>query len=105
MNSENEVSSDDSDYSMDTYQYFKPDIILPAILNTDYKWNKNVEETNTMQKFRNLIGKITNLNIPDTDKFLIMYHITHDIITCHKNLNPHWKLLKQHALFTQIDTF
>ena len=96
-----ESSSDESDYSLDGYEYHAPPLILPQFLNSDYKWNKHVQETDSMQEYTNLIGRITNFNIPDYDKYYIMFFITQDIVQCHKHLNPHWKLLQQHALFSQ----
>ena len=94
-------SDDESDYSLDGYEYYAPPLNLPRFLNSDYKWNKHVQETDSMQGYSNLIGRITNFNIPDYDKYYIMFFITQDIVQCHKHLNPHWKLLQQHALFSQ----
>ena len=95
--------SNESDYSSDTYEYPAPSINLPHFLCTNYKWNETVQKTDSMQSYINLIGKITNLNFPDEGKYVVMYFLTNDIVDKHKNLNPHWKLLKQHALFSKVD--
>ena len=94
----------DSENSLDTYDYPAPTSInLPHFLNTDYKWETTVTNTNSMQLYVSLIGKITNLNFPDGEKVLVMYFITNDIVQKHKHLNPHWKLLNHHALFSGIN--
>ena len=103
MDKSSSSSSSSSENSEDFYEYFAPQINLPRFLNTDYKWNKTVIESDTMEKYCNLIGKITNLNFPDQDKYLVMYYITTDIVMCQKKLIPHWKLLQQHALFAHAD--
>ena len=96
--------SNDSENSLDIYDYPAPSSInLPQFLNTDYKWNTTVDNTDCMQSYVDLIGKITNLNFPDEDKVLVMYFLTNDIVQRHKHLNPHWKLLTMHALFSDIN--
>ena len=63
----------------------------------------NCYNTNSMQLYVSLIGKITNLNFPDEEKVLVMYFITNDIVQKHKHWNPHWKLRNHHALFSGIN--
>ena len=96
--------SNDSEHSSDSYDYLAPTAInLPQFLNTDHKWETTVNNTDSMQSYVSLIGKITNLNFPDVDKVVVMYFITNDIVQRHKHLNPYWKLLNQHALFSKIN--
>ena len=44
-----DLLSSSSENSEDFYEYFVPQIKLPHFLNTDYKWNKTVIESDTME--------------------------------------------------------
>ena len=98
--------SNGSENSVDIYDYPAPTTInLAPFLNSNYKWETTVDNTDCMQSYVSLRGKITNLNFPDEDKVLVMYFITNDIVQRHKHLIPHWKLLNQHALFSRINIY
>ena len=102
-NSEYETESDDSSGD-ENYEFTAPtDIDLPNFLNTDYKWNECISQTESLQQYCSLIGKITNLSIHKEIKREIMLIITSDIIIKHKKFSPHWRLLQQHAFFQDIN--
>ena len=99
------TTSDQNDlllYKEECY-YTKPDIVVPNFLNTDYKWNKCVMETETLQQYCQLIGQITNADLEYEEKCNIMFHLTTDITMYHRQLIPHWKLLQYHSYFNDID--
>ena len=99
-NDNNETDSDSS--SEEIFEFPIPNILcLPNFLNNNYKWNKCISETKTLQQYCSLIGKITNLNIRREIKQQIMVLITSDIVIKHRNFSPHWRLLQRHALFHQ----
>ena len=102
-NSEYETKSDDSSEG-ENYKFTAPtDIDLPNFLNTDYKWNECISQTESLQQYYSLIGKITNLSIHKEIKKEIMLIITSDIIIKHKDFSPHQRLLQQHAFFQDIN--
>lgn len=75
--------SNDSNNSVEHYDYTLPEIEVPDFLNNDYKWNKNVMETISLSDFSRLIGNITTCNLDDEDKRTVMFYITTDIVMCH----------------------
>ena len=99
------MNNTDSDYSSDEdcVIFPLPHCLLPTFLNTNFKWEQCVIKTKTIQQHCSLIGRITNLNMTHEDKMQIMLYITSDIVTKHRHLNPHWKLLQQHAYFSDYN--
>ena len=97
-NSDSDTSSSD-----EIYEFPAPDCHLPTFLNTNFKWERCITRTKTMQQYCSLIGRITNLNMTKKNKMEIMLFLTSDIVLKHRTLNPHWKLLQRHAYFSNCD--
>ena len=68
------------------HKTMKPIPTLPEFLNSEAKWYKIVKETDTVEKFENILYTILDDdNISTLDTFKIMKQLEGDIIRQHRN--------------------
>ena len=68
------------------HKTMKPIPTLPEFLNSEAKWYKIVKETDTVEKFENILYTILDDdNISTLDTFKIMKQLEEDIIRQHRN--------------------
>ena len=68
------------------HKTIKPIPTLPEFLNSEAKWYKIVKETDTVEKFENILYTILDDdNISTLDTFKIMKQLEGDIIRQHRN--------------------
>ena len=82
-------SNNDKRYCVSHYkkliQYITMEKIqLPEFLNTIEKYNKVVQETDTIKKYEDIFyALLEDKNIPLVDLLKIMYNLEHDVILVH----------------------
>ena len=68
------------------HKTMKPIPTIPEFLNSEEKWYKIVKETDTVEKFENILYTILDdNNISTLDTFKIMKQLEADIIKQHRN--------------------